>query len=76
MKYDQLFRQAATINLELQWHNRETDTWFMAFMDAAGPPSARPTSQQGQPSVQHSTMHAAAGIRGPHVGHVLCKKFM
>ncbi len=39
MKYDQLFRQPATVNLELPWHKCEPDIWLMAFMDVAASPA-------------------------------------
>ena len=48
MRYDQLFRQAAATNPELQWHKREPDIWLMAVMDAVGSPSTRLVAQQGQ----------------------------
>ena len=48
MRYDQLFRQAAATNPELQWHKREPDIWLMAVMDAVESPSTRLVAQQGQ----------------------------
>ena len=48
MRYDQLFRQAAATNPELQWHKREPDIWLMAVMDAVGSQSTRLVAQQGQ----------------------------
>ena len=48
MRYDQLFRQAAAANPELQWHKCEPDVWLMAVMDAVGSPSTRLVAQQGQ----------------------------
>ena len=49
VRYDQLFRQAAATNPELQWHKREPDIWLMAVIDAIGSPSTHPAAQQGQP---------------------------
>ena len=64
MKYDQLFRQTAAVNLELLWHKCEPDIWLMAVMDPAGPPSTRPASQQGQCLAQHSTMQCRRWYKG------------
>lgn len=52
MKYDQLFRQATAVNLELPWHKREPDIWLMTFMDAARPPAI--DRRHSKASLQHS----------------------
>ena len=54
MKYDRLFRQAAAVNPQLQWHRREQDIWLMSVTESASSLGARPPSQQSSPPAQRS----------------------
>ena len=64
LRYDLLFRQAAAINPELQWHKREPDIWLMAVMEAVGSSSTRPAYQQGQPPPAQHDMICRRWNRG------------
>ena len=64
LRYNLLFRQAAAINPELQWHKREPDIWLMAATEAVGSSSTRPAYQQGQPPPAQHDMICRRWNRG------------